>query len=115
MTTEHDVSTEKQPPVSPPTPEKSKLPFTIGQLGMWIFISTEVMLFAGIIAVYLVLRLTTLQSGWPTRTDMHVYTETGITMTIFLVFSAAYPAKKKKQMRTDLILKRSEESEESDA
>ena len=88
MTTEHDVSTEKQPPVSPPTPEKSKLPFTIGQLGMWIFISTEVMLFAGIIAVYLVLRLTTLQSGWPTRTDMHVYTETGITMTIFLVFSA---------------------------
>lgn len=46
------------------------------------------MLFAGIIAVYLVFRLTSLDSGWPTRTDMHVYTESGITMTIFLVFSA---------------------------
>lgn len=69
-------------------PKKPGLPFTIGQLGMWIFISTEIMLFAGIIAVYLVLRLSTLQSGWPTRSDMHVFTESGITMTIFLVFSA---------------------------
>ncbi len=85
MTTEHGVSTEKE---SSTTPEKPKVPFTIGQLGMWVFISTEIMLFAGIIAVYLVLRLTTLQAGWPTRTDMHVHTETGITMTIFLVFSA---------------------------
>ena len=68
--------------------KKPGLPFTIGQLGMWVFISTEIMLFAGIIAVYLVLRLTTIQSGWPTRADMHVFTESGITMTIFLVFSA---------------------------
>ena len=71
------------------TPSKKPgLPITVGQLGMWIFISTEIMLFAGIIAVYLVFRLTSLDSGWPTRTDMHVYTESGITMTIFLVFSA---------------------------
>ncbi len=58
-----------------------------GQLGMWIFISTEIMLFCGIIAAYLVLRLTTLQSGWPTREDMHVSILAGILNTLILIFS----------------------------
>lgn len=73
-----------------PANEIDSLPqsMTLGQIGMWIFISTEVMLFAGIVATYLVLRLTTMQTGWPTRSDMHVTMLTGIIMTLILVFSA---------------------------
>ena len=62
-------------------------PLTVGQLGMWIFISTEVMLFSAIIATYLVLRLSTLGVGWPRPEIMHASIVYGIINTIILVLS----------------------------
>ncbi|MGI9516513.1 MAG: hypothetical protein ACR2NP_05690, partial [Pirellulaceae bacterium] len=60
---------------------------TAGQLGMWIFISTEFMLFAALIGSFLIFRLSTLGDGWPVAEIMHVSRLAGIINTLILVFS----------------------------
>ena len=54
---------------------------------MWVFISSEVMLFVGIVAVALVMRLSGLEQGWPSSFSMHVDIFTGILNTVVLVLS----------------------------
>jgi heme/copper-type cytochrome/quinol oxidase subunit 3 len=80
----------EQQPTDAGTDHRGGSSITVGQLGMWVFISTEVMLFAGIIATYLVLRLTTMQTGWPSRADMHVSMLTGILNTLILIVSGVF-------------------------
>ncbi len=58
-----------------------------GQLGMWIFISTEFMLFAALIGSFLIFRLSAIGTGWPSPSDMHVSMLAGIINTLLLVFS----------------------------
>ena len=54
---------------------------------MWVFISTEVMLFAGLFASYFVVRFATIEEGWPTPTLLHVSPLIGVLNTIILVLS----------------------------
>ena len=60
---------------------------TLGQIGMWVFISTEVMLFVAFIASALVIRLSTLGTGWPTAENMNVQLWAGMLNTVLLVLS----------------------------
>lgn len=60
---------------------------TLGQIGMWVFISTEVMLFVALVASALVIRLSTLGTGWPTAENMNVQLWAGMLNTVMLVLS----------------------------
>ncbi len=58
------------------------------RFGMWVFISTEIMLFAGIFAGYLVIRLASPGFSWPAPTVMHVSVGLGVFNTLLLVLSS---------------------------
>lgn len=80
------MSTEEARPVTD-NEESRRAPLTVGQLGMWLFISTEVMLFMAIIATYLIFRLSSLNSEWPGSSIMHVSLTLGLINTVLLVVS----------------------------
>ncbi len=67
--------------------DRARPTLTPGQIGMWVFISTEVMLFVALIASALVIRLSTLNTGWPTAEDMNVQLWAGVLNTVLLVLS----------------------------
>ncbi len=70
------------------------VPLTVGQLGMWVFLSTEAMFFVALIAATLVLRLAVVETAWPTPAAMGVSLGLGLLNTVLLLASglAAYTA-----------------------
>ncbi len=85
-TTSNDSSTADSPSAADPAHEAGS-EFSISKIGMWLFITTEIMLFVAVVAAYLVFRLSTLQDGWPGSSLMHVSLFTGLVNTIILVMS----------------------------
>ena len=51
-------------------PKHMGLPLSNGKLALWLFLSTEIMFFAGLIGSYLVLRIST--GNWPKPDDVHL-------------------------------------------
>ena len=62
------------------------LPISNAKLGMWLFISTEVMLFTALIASYIVLRFSS-ESGWPSPEQVGINPLLGLVNTIVLLLS----------------------------
>jgi len=65
-------------------------PFHNGKLAMWIFLSTEVMFFTGLIGMYIVLRngTPTDQYPWPTPHQVHLIEWIGAVNTFVLICSS---------------------------
>jgi cytochrome c oxidase subunit 3 len=65
-------------------------PLHNGKLAMWIFLSTEVMFFTGLIGMYIVLRngTPTDQSPWPTPKQVHLVEWIGALNTFVLICSS---------------------------
>ena len=80
-------SNSKSPEAVADSQATDRPPMTVGQLGMWVFISTEIMLFVAIVATYLIFRLSSQGTDWPSPTVMHVSVFVGILNTLILVFS----------------------------
>ncbi|MDZ4820566.1 MAG: cytochrome c oxidase subunit 3, partial [Planctomycetota bacterium] len=62
------------------------LPLTNGKLIMWLFLSTEIMFFAGLIGTYIVLRFGAMV--WPTPHDVHLSEPIGAINTFVLICSS---------------------------
>jgi len=62
------------------------LPLNNGKLCLWLFLSTEIMFFAGLIGTYIVLRFGAPQ--WPSPHDVHVKEYLGAINTFFLICSS---------------------------
>ena len=62
-------------------------PITLGQVGMWVFICTEIMFFAALISVCVILRLSATGSNWPGPELMHLSVGLGVLNTVMLVIS----------------------------
>ncbi len=62
------------------------LPLRNGKVFMWLFLSTEIMFFAGLIGTYIVLRFGA--PTWPTPHDVHVEEWIGAINTFFLICSS---------------------------
>lgn len=62
------------------------LPLSTGKLCLWLFLSTEIMFFAGLIGTYIVLRFGA--PTWPTPHDVHVKEWIGAINTFFLLCSS---------------------------
>ena len=62
------------------------LPLSNGKTCLWLFLSTEIMFFAGLIGTYIVLRFGT--PVWPTPHDVHVQEWIGAINTFFLICSS---------------------------
>lgn len=62
------------------------LPLTNGKLIMWLFLSTEIMFFAGLIGTYIVLRFGS--PAWPAPHDVHLSEPIGATNTFVLICSS---------------------------
>jgi cytochrome c oxidase subunit 3 len=62
------------------------LPIPNGKVIMWLFLSTEIMFFAGLIGTYIVLRFGALV--WPTPQEMHLVETLGALNTLFLIVSS---------------------------
>lgn len=62
------------------------LPISNGKLMMWLFLSTEIMFFAGLIAVYIVLRFGALT--WPSQSAVHLEERIGFINTFVLICSS---------------------------
>jgi len=63
----------------------------MGQMGMWLFLGTEVMFFAALIATYLILRSSVAGqdgSGWPTAAQVHMNPWIGLGNTAILLVSS---------------------------
>jgi heme/copper-type cytochrome/quinol oxidase subunit 3 len=83
---QHGGNSAVQVPV--PQPATSPLSdLTPGRFGMWVFLSTEIMLFAGCIAAVLVLRISALEHGWPSAASMGTDFLIGLLNTALLVVS----------------------------
>ena len=63
------------------------LPLSRGKLCLWLFLSTEIMFFAGLIATYIVLRFGAPQA-WPTPHDVHLQEYVGAFNTFVLICSS---------------------------
>ncbi len=64
------------------------LPLPNGKLCLWLFLSTEIMFFAGLIGTYIVLRFGAPQGTWPGPHDVHVVEQIGAFNTFVLIFSS---------------------------
>lgn len=64
------------------------LPIGRGKLCLWLFLSTEIMFFAGLIATYIVLRFGAPQGTWPVPHDVHLAEWIGATNTFVLICSS---------------------------
>ena len=62
------------------------LPLSNGKVCLWLFLSTEIMFFAGLIGTYIVLRFGA--PTWPTPHDVHVEEFYGAINTFFLICSS---------------------------
>jgi cytochrome c oxidase subunit III len=76
------------------------LPISLGKTFMWLFLSTEIMFFAGLIGTYIVLRFGAI--AWPSTHDVHLAEIWGATNTFVLICSSvtvvlAFEASKKDQ------------------
>lgn len=72
----HHVKFEYQP----------ALPISNGKVCMWLFLSTEIMFFAGLIGTYIVLRFGALT--WPSPQEVHLVETIGALNTLFLIVSS---------------------------
>ncbi len=64
------------------------LPLPNGKLCLWLFLSTEIMFFAGLIGTYIVLRFGAPSGTWPGPHDVHVEEWLGALNTFVLLFSS---------------------------
>jgi cytochrome c oxidase subunit 3 len=64
------------------------LPLPNGKVCLWLFLSTEIMFFAGLIGTYIVLRFGAPKGTWPTPHDVHVVERLGAINTFVLIFSS---------------------------
>ena len=64
------------------------LPMNNGKLCLWLFLSTEIMFFAGLIGAYVVLRFGVPSGTWPTPHDVHLSEPTGAFNTFVLICSS---------------------------
>ena len=62
------------------------LPLNNGKLCLWLFLSTEIMFFAGLIGTYIVLRFGA--PTWPAPHDVHIEEVLGAVNTFFLICSS---------------------------
>lgn len=83
---------------------------TLAQVGMWLFITTEVMMFAAFFSVAVIFRFAAVESGWPAPASMHVSLGLGILNTVILLtsgvfaFAAARAARQNKVMTARLLV-----------
>ena len=64
------------------------LPISSGKLCLWLFLSTEIMFFAGLIGTYIVLRFGAPPGTWPRPHDVHLVEQIGALNTAVLLFSS---------------------------
>lgn len=64
------------------------LPIPNGKVCLWLFLSTEIMFFAGLIGTYIVLRFGAPSGTWPTPHDVHLLEWVGGLNTSVLLFSS---------------------------
>ena len=64
------------------------LPLGRGKLCLWLFLSTEIMFFAGLIATYIVLRFGAPEGSWPAPHDVHLQEFVGAFNTFVLICSS---------------------------
>lgn len=81
------------------------LPLNNGKLFLWLFLSTEIMFFAALFGVYIVIRFGAPNGIWPTPHDVHLVEWIGALNTFVLIFSSftivmAYEAAKKNSAGT---------------
>ena len=65
------------------------LPINNGKVILWLFLSTEIMFFAGLIGTYIVLRFGVPTGSWPAPHDVHLLEHLGGLNTTVLLFSSA--------------------------
>jgi cytochrome c oxidase subunit 3 len=64
------------------------LPIPRGKLCLWLFLSTEIMFFAGLIGSYIVLRFGVPEGSWPTPSQVHLVEWIGALNTFVLICSS---------------------------
>jgi len=64
------------------------LPLNNGKLFLWLFLSTEIMFFAGLIGTYIVLRFGAPPGTWPSPHDVHLVETIGAINTFVLICSS---------------------------
>lgn len=64
------------------------LPLSLGKLCLWLFLSTEIMFFAGLIGAYVVLRFGAPTGSWPTPHDVYLSEPIGAFNTFVLICSS---------------------------
>lgn len=64
------------------------LPLRNGKVFMWLFLSTEIMFFAGLIGTYIVLRFGSPANSWPGTHDVHLVEPIGAFNTFVLILSS---------------------------
>jgi len=64
------------------------LPIPNGKLCLWLFLSTEIMFFAGLIGAYIVLRFGAPEGTWPLPHDVHLIEWVGAMNTFVLICSS---------------------------
>src|SRR6201984_885870 len=64
------------------------LPIGRGKLCLWLFLSTEIMFFAGLIGTYIVLRFGAPPGSWPTPHEVHLQEYVGALTTFCLICSS---------------------------
>ena len=64
------------------------LPIGRGKLCLWLFLSTEIMFFAGLIGTYIVLRFGAPPGTWPLPHDVHLQEYVGAFNTFVLICSS---------------------------
>jgi len=64
------------------------LPISNGKLALWLFLSTEIMFFTGLIGTYLVLRFGAPEGTWPSPEEVHVAEWIGAVNTFVLLCSS---------------------------
>jgi cytochrome c oxidase subunit 3 len=64
------------------------LPLNNGKLFLWLFLSTEIMFFAGLIGTYIVLRFGAPNGTWPSPHDVHLVETIGAINTFVLICSS---------------------------
>jgi cytochrome c oxidase subunit 3 len=64
------------------------LPISRGKLCLWLFLSTEIMFFAGLIGTYIVLRFGAPPGSWPAPHDVHLQEYVGAFNTFVLICSS---------------------------
>ena len=64
------------------------LPIPNGKLCLWLFLSTEIMFFAALIGMYIVIRFGAPDGSWPSPHDVHVVERVGAFNTFVLICSS---------------------------